>query len=627
MAIGIISPYPEFTAYAEQLALQMNLPIVVREGALQRGLYYANQLVEDDGVNIIIGRGATADFLEQKLDIPVVKIHVNNFDLLRVFKQANESQKPIVFIDHYENDNIYDISFISEVLQAEIIVKKYQNEKDITQHIHRIAKEFNPDEIVIVCTAQCMARTASHYGIESFLVTTPREAIGEALMRAKETSILYEREKLRQRHLEAIISYAFDGVVATDEEGNISVFNERASQIIGIKPVDVMGRKLSLMQHPFLRKLYGNGEQGTEKLITLGKTSYIVNRIPIENSTNSLVITFQETSKVMQLESQLRSELHHRRFYAKYSFDNIVYQSDIMRNTIQLAKKFSETESNVLVIGESGTGKELFAQSVHQASQRKSGPFIAINCAALPESLLESELFGYEEGAFTGARKGGKPGLFEMAHEGTLFLDEIGELPITLQARLLRVLQEKEVMRVGGERIIPINVRIIAATNRDLKKSIKINEFREDLYFRLSVLQIKIPPLRERKQDILPLTQELMSQKSHGQLQVDKEIKTTFLNYDWPGNVRELENVIERIIAVGPTSSLEMTKLLLEDQMEYGDLEAQKIEVKLGTLKDMEEQIVHSLYHLYEGNKQELADALGVSRTTLWKKIKEMNVI
>jgi transcriptional regulator with PAS, ATPase and Fis domain len=244
-------------------------------------------------------------------------------------------------------------------------------------------------------------------------------------------------------------------------------------------------------------------------------------------------------------------------YIATYTFEDIIGHSMAIRQVITKAKSFAQSDFSILILGESGTGKELIAQAIHNASPRRNDPFVAINCAAVPESLLESELFGYEEGAFTGARKGGKKGLFELAHRGTVFLDEIGDLPLYLQVRLLRFLQEKTVMRIGATKVNNVNVRIISATNRDLLQMIREGKFREDLYFRLNVLPIRLPPLRERKEDIIPLINHFLKKLSNDnnnrkkQFFKSPEILMALIEYDWPGNIRELENCIAYILSLG----------------------------------------------------------------------------
>ncbi|ANX11633.1 hypothetical protein ABE41_006405 [Fictibacillus arsenicus] len=628
MKLGVISPYPEFTNLVREISIDMDVPLIVKEGALQRGLAAANLMIEKENVSAIIARGATADLLESKLKIPIIKITVNNFDLLKTFQTAKQISSEIVFIDHYENYSMYDIAFIEKLYSVNIVLKRYQDEQEIADIMQQLKQQGK--QKVIVGTAHCMERTAKKLDLSCFVIKSTKEVMIEALHRAFETARLYEREKLRQNHLQTIISHAFDGVIATDIQGNISVFNNVASELLDVKSHELIGRELKKVHHPKLKKLYGDGSEVRKKISSFGNQRYVVNRIPLEGE--SIVITFQETNKVIEQDSQLRRNLHNRRFYAKYTFSDILYKSAEMEQVIELSRFYSKTDKSVLITGESGTGKELFAQSIHNESNRNKGPFVAINCAALPKDLLESELFGYEDGAFTGAKKGGKPGLFEMAHEGTLFLDEIGELPIDLQARLLRVLQEREVMRIGGEKIIPINVRIISATNKDLKASIKDNNFREDLYFRLNILRVIIPPLRERKDDIFVLVNHFLQKNGEVNYLYDEDFLMFIKSYDWPGNVRELENVIERMTTVGKVSN-DMKKILLDhpigilNQTEKSLQVKGSIELTLGTLEEMENQIIYHFQKSYQGNKQEMAEKLGLSRTTLWKKIKKLDIL
>ncbi|HRU41034.1 MAG TPA: sigma 54-interacting transcriptional regulator, partial [Candidatus Diapherotrites archaeon] len=253
-----------------------------------------------------------------------------------------------------------------------------------------------------------------------------------------------------------------------------------------------------------------------------------------------------DLSEIIEMENIVRANLAKRGHTAKYDFSSIIGKSKQITETKEIAKKLAKSNSTLLLTGESGNGKELFAHAIHKASNKQQGPFVAVNFAALPENLLESELFGYEEGAFTGAKKGGHAGLFEQAHNGTIFLDEIGDASLRIQARLLRVLQEKEVMRVGGTKILPIDVRIIAATNKNLEVLVQEEKFREDLYYRLNVLPIRIPPLRERKEDIPLLIEKILEKFLKGnEMIISSEAMDILMEYDWPGNIRELENTIE----------------------------------------------------------------------------------
>lgn len=284
-----------------------------------------------------------------------------------------------------------------------------------------------------------------------------------------------------------------------------------------------------------------NIEDSTNHLISINEENYLIEKSPIMlmDQIVGYCITLQNENDLRQLESNLASHLRKRGLYAKYNFSDIIHKSSVMNNCIALAKKAAITNYTILIRGESGTGKELMAQSIHNYSQRKAAPFVAINCAALPESLLESELFGYEGGSFTGAQKNGKTGLFEQAQKGTIFLDEIGDISANLQSRLLRAIQEKQIMRIGSDKIIDVDVRIIAATNKNLEEEVRKGNFRNDLFYRLNVIPIIIEPLCNRKEDILPLLKNFLGDFYERVTSSEEEM---LLAYDWPGNVRELES-------------------------------------------------------------------------------------
>ncbi|MBS4210292.1 sigma 54-interacting transcriptional regulator [Bacillus sp. FJAT-50079] len=624
--IGVIAPYSQFKEEVEEIAKTLHIPVIVEVGALRAGLYKAKKMIKEHQVKVIIARGATANFLKQQLDIPIVKIDVTNFDIMKTLSEAKKLDDTIVLIDHVENRGRTDLNSIKEMLQVQILLKEYENEKDIAQHIHTVAEV--SEQRPIVGTAECMAKTAGNKGVQSFIVFSQTDSIREALWRAKESLEQYEKEELKQKHLESVISHAFAGVIATDRQGIVTVCNDVAARHLDIRPSDIIGRNLTNIHLPLFKKLIGDSKAASRKVIKNGNRKYMINRVCLDQ--HGMVIHFQEAEEILQNDTKMRSELYHRRFYAKYTFEEIIYRSDVMERMISLAKAYAKSDSNVLIYGESGTGKELIAQSIHNESERKSGPFIAVNCAALPENLLESELFGYEDGAFTGAKKGGKPGLFEMAHGGTIFLDEIGEITPALQARLLRVLQEKEVRRIGGERIIPIDIRVLSATNKDLLQLIQTEEFRSDLYYRLNILHIHLPPLRDRKEDIDLLIDALLKKHQGNIKLITEETRRMLHHYDWPGNIRELENVIERAVAVGSQFHEQMIHLLPRRvpihvvekvEAEINDY----VRIKVGSLAAMERQIFDAMSRRFEGNQTELAEHLGISRTTLWKKMKKVD--
>jgi len=320
---------------------------------------------------------------------------------------------------------------------------------------------------------------------------------------------------------------------------------------------------------------------------------------------------------------------------ATYTFSDIKYASDMFGKVILRAKKVALCDFGVLICGETGTGKELMAQSIHNHSNRSERPFVAINCAALPKDLIQSELFGFEEGMFTGAKRGGNPGKFELAQGGTIFLDEIGDMPLELQANLLRVLQEKSVMRIGGRKQIPLDVRIIAATNKDIASEIREGRFREDLYYRLSVTTINLPPLRVRKQDVEKLFNYFIEKHSanmdvSGKFQITPDALKVLLDYDWPGNARELEHVAMLLLN---TVQMDGDTITIQDLPEnlvssLGELRVQPQELttkeEVRTLDNAEKSAIISAMEIYEGNITKTAIALGITRATLYRKLKTM---
>lgn len=348
----------------------------------------------------------------------------------------------------------------------------------------------------------------------------------------------YKKLSIKNEELDSIINLSNIGMVLISTKGEIIICNDSLKRILDIE-YDVVGKNIHELESKNIVDIFTIDEASDE--VIKFKNKYInVNKYTIDSFGKNTGIYFciQEITYIKKLEQNLSKKLRDKGQIARYNFEDIKTNSISLTNTKELAKKISKSDYTVLITGESGTGKELMAQSIHNESLRRNQPFIAINCAAMPENLLESELFGYEEGAFTGALKGGKKGLFEQAHNGTIFLDEIGDMPMYLQTKLLRVIQENQVMRVGGESIIDIDVRIIAATNRNLLSMIECEKFRSDLYYRINVLPISIPPLRERREDIIMMLKYFMKRK----IEISEDVKRVMESYDWPGNIRELKN-------------------------------------------------------------------------------------
>ncbi len=439
----------------------------------------------------------------------------------------------------------------------------------------------------------------------------------------------------------SIVDLSHDGIVGVDSEGKILVYNQAAAYMIGIPVEEAIGKPIvEVNPSAGLPRVLAEKSMQRDELRKIGTRTAVVNRAPIylNGRLVGAVSSVRDITELQQYEESIRRKLSLQGLSAKWSLEQIVAKAKPMRRLVELAYRYAAVDSTLLLQGESGTGKEMLAQGIHMASPRKSGPFVALNCAAVPETLLESELFGYEDGAFTGARKGGKPGLFELAHHGTLFLDEIGELPISLQARLLRALQEREVMRIGGNKVIPVNVRIIAATNRNLVEQIKCKMFRQDLYFRLAVLVLTVPPLRERTEDIPLLIDAFLHEWNQDGKMPDFYLSkgdiSRLESYDWPGNVRELHNLVERALVLiddGEEPRLFDPNVWLpvevssKEGISRKSHKASKTEEPSMQQGETEYERIVRIINEEDGHIGRAAERLSMHRTTLWRKLKSYN--
>jgi len=444
--------------------------------------------------------------------------------------------------------------------------------------------------------------------------------------------------------LEDILNYAYEGYVLVDPEGRIVKMNYE--KLMGIKEEDAIGKPVQeVIENTRMHIVVKTGKKEIRDVQRIQGHDMITNRIPIikENKVIGAVgtVLFKDISEVKELAHQLldlQSKINkykgeiERIEGTKYSFDSIITRNPKMEYLKKIGKRAAETNSTVLIIGESGTGKELFAHAIHRASYRRAEPFIAINCAAIPRDLLESELFGYDRGAFTGARREGKPGKFEQALGGTIFLDEIGDMPLEMQAKILRVLESKEFERIGSNKKIAFDARVIAATNENLEEAVTKGKFREDLYYRLNVVSIDIPPLRERKEDIEPLANHilkyLLQEMKLGEKEITKETMKILKKYNWPGNVRELRNVLERAV------NLSTGKLILPEHLPERLLNGsihiagsvEDIPLLRDVVAEAEIEAIRKALILSNGNKSLAAERLGIHRTALYKKIDKYKI-
>lgn len=629
--IALIATYPEMTKRLVRLAAENDVLVDNYYASFENAVKIAKRI--ENSVDAILTRGGTGYAIKQSVDIPVISIPITPFDLYCSVQNLDKSVKEIGFINFHRK--LYGVEEIEKTFDIKIHQMIFEKRCDIEKDVD----ELKQMGILTVIGGNVAAEYARQIGLNGIEITSGEEAIHTAL----QETIAIVHARWKEREAAERLSVAFqsisEGIVISDEKKEVVLCNTAAKKFFEIEQDDEHTDLKKFLSGPEISKVYTSKEAEMNHIMKMNRVTTNVSYIPIvlEDKVLGAVSKMEDITKIQQLEAQIRTKLSEKGFYAKYVFDDIITVSGNMNRIKEIAKLYAQTKSTILIEGESGTGKELFAQSIHNESPFAKGPFVAVNCAAIPENLLESELFGYEDGSFTGAKKGGKAGLFEMANNGTLFLDEIGEIPTSLQARLLRVLQEKEIMRVGGSKVIPINVRIISATNKNLKERVGTGTFREDLYYRLNVFNVKIPSLRERKEDIPVLCREF-SRESESKYCIEKEkifdsaIMPALQEYDWPGNVRELRNVMERldIFLKGSMGTNQWEDMLSEifigrkECIDYEDTFCTEIrrgeDLKTTTAK-FEKQIIEKLLDENDNNQELVARILGIGKTTLWRKL------
>ncbi len=671
--IAIIAPDKELADLCRSVIKNIKTEddISIHVGPAYQGIEIARE-EKKKSIDAIISRGGTFMLIENaRLGIPVVDIGISYQNLIYSLWKAKGYGNKVALVG-YKNvfQSIKEIKkHFEELTGMKIIAHKVNSDEEIRGVVDSIVNEEGRDGLVFVGGKKVTA-SAADYECASVSLKSTEEGIIRAIGEAQKIINAARSEKERANMFKAILDHISDGVISVDKSGKITVFNKAAQKIMTAEEQRVIGSTVAnTIFSPHINKVVEKGKPALGILKEIGDTTVVTNSAPIfvDNEVSGAVATFQDVTYLQQLEQQVRRKLSRQGLVPKYQFKNIIGNTTSIKTSLQRAEKFAKTDYTIFITAETGSGKEMFAHSIHSASKRKSAPFVTINCASLPESLLEAELFGYTEGAFTGATKGGRAGLFEQAHGGTIFLDEIAEVSARLQILFLRVLQEKEVRRIGDNQIIHVDVRIIAASNRKLIELVKKGLFREDLFYRLNVLNLGIPPLRERREDIPHLINHFLSTypaSTQQNISITPEAIKMLQKYDWPGNVRQLENILQRIIVISENkSSIQVgdVQQALEGELSYlenvGDLRSHGSKAitdiydsdekgnksapinlneyvrsipdkssKDGLLPEIENEAILQVLNSVKGNRKEAARILGISSTTLWRRLKKMDL-
>lgn len=638
MKIVLIAPYPKMTQDAQEVCRMYGERVEIVQGRMEEGVRAARRAVAD-GASVLISRGGTYLRIAEQISLPAVEIAVTPTDVLRALKEARGQGKKFGVAGFM--NVIGGMKEWRDLLNVPVVpIEIFDDGEHARREIRRAVVQEGVDCLLGDTSVQ---KLAAEFRLPYVLIESGKESIWDAVQEAKRIFAA----RMAEREVHASLRTALDRVhqgLLVIERGSVQFANQTVLQLVGRDTC--AGLDIHSCLPDSLCRWLEQPEEGREsEVIQVGSRLWLVDCHTLLEP-DAQFVSLSPVDDIESMEERVRQKRADAGHVARYTFDDLYGSSRLLRSIVGRAIHFAQSESSVLIMGETGTGKEMLAQSIHNASGRSSGPFVAVNCAALPEQLLESELFGYDEGAFTGARRGGKSGLFELAHGGTIFLDEIGETPPQVQQRLLRVLQERKVMRIGGERVISVDVRVVAATNQPLWQWVQEGRFRKDLFFRLDVLRLNTVPLRDRPEDIPELLEHLVytswyQYKGVGPRPwIDSAIFSRLQSYHWPGNVRELQNMVEYLLATSPQGRIGLEAV--EEWMKQKALPADhsvfhpaslfsqpavedpnRTPMPQSSMEQIERWAIERALAYSHGDLTKASQRLQLSRTTLWRKIKQ----
>ena len=588
----------------------------------------------ENGAKVLISTDYLCTLFMEKFDVPIVPIKRSSHSFCMRIMEAREKGHRVALLARVGSSSFTQAAQEAQSLFDKDVALYYfkQNDKTLAA-----TQRIKADGFTAIIGPSWIHEAAIQAGLEFLSVPLPESPFLDAIALARYNLRIYQERMEKEQLISAILDSANEAMIALDSRGTIININRTARQLFDVATDEVIQQPyektpLSCLE---LHNSLTLGQPINSSMATFRSRSFIYSTIPLPGGQDghSLIVKCTAIEQLQEAEHNLRMKLLPRGSTPTKFFHNIVGQSAAITQSIEIAKRYATVDSTVLISAPSGCGKEVFAQSIHNASSRKGMPFVVINCAAMPESILESILFGYEPGSFTGARSGGKAGLFELAHKGTVFLDEVSEMPLAMQGRFLRVLQEREVMRIGSDRPVPIDIRVIAATNRNLLKMVQDGAFREDLYYRLGVLLLKIPPLSQRQDDIPALTRYFLTTRSMELHCTPYDISPNALNLlchqHYSGNVRQLNNILERAMVLSPTHMIDLAtvRLAFDNAADPSVPSNTSPEHPLRSLRSQQEaDEIRAALSAASGNRAKAAAMLGISTTTLWRKMRALQI-
>ncbi len=612
MDIAFIAPFERIRMKAQSIIDTSNYPARTYLGDLEEGVSAAEKALAE-GAKVIISRGGTARLISQQLDVEVIEVEGSMYRTLAFLYEDTQPETKIAVVGFRQLLGL--VQPICATLGRNYQSFEVRGGATFTEIIDEVSK-WQPD---IVIGDAVSFQWAKDRGLNAYLIESSMETIEAAFERAMQVLSYINRHLANEKKLAVVLDCTKEGALLVNKDGEIEEVNRQGCKILSADRTTLQGAPLRhYLPGEELQTAFKQKQLLRNIILGHGKNRLVLDHIPIlsgDAKDFSSVVLLQNVERIQEAVNTVSKKLLDTGFYAKYFFEDIKYASPQMGQLIEMARQYSNSETNIMIQGETGTGKELLAQSIHNGGPLSQGPFVAVNCAALSSSLLESELFGYAPGAFTGALRSGKAGLFELAQNGTLFLDELAEMDVFLQSKLLRALQTRQIMRIGDHKVISIKVRIIAATNKEPLAEVLGGRLRADLYYRLNVLDLRVPPLRDRPGDpeflFLHFLDEHASRSGKTIKKPSSKLMSTIAKYPWPGNVRELENFAEKYVTLEEIGQHEPLRL---------SLGISGTKVAIGeelTLNELIHAHVTNMYQKENGNITKTAKRLSVDRNTI----------
>lgn len=605
----------------EEFSLGFPFELDVRLCDFETAVPLARDCLEH-GAEVVICHGGTGNSILEAIRHSVVTIDRTDMDLINTLREASTEGREIILAAHRHEE--HDIEAIEELLDVRIHNVMYPDFRMLFQVVDKLYAR----GVRVLVGGGVSKRYMDNLGGKGFSIVTNKHSIRRAFFLAGSLAGQKRREKVLYNDLLVVFKQLEEGVIFLNGAGEPAFVNRKARTLLGLREHSDEAAAAALFRRLHLYECQKDQQSRNDFLVDVGGTQLVVTTLPValQQGSSGAVALFRDIASIQKTNRKIGEELYSKGFVARKGLEDIKGESRALADLKSKITRFAPSTATVLIYGETGTGKELVAHALHRNSARQNKPFVAVNFAALSAHLLESELFGHEEGAFTGARKGGKAGFFELANTGTLFLDEVGELSHEMQLRLLRVLEAHEVMRVGGSRYLPVDVRVICATHKPLLDLVREGTFRSDLYYRLSTLKLHVPPLRERLDDVPLLVRDLLAQYGKSGRAICCDIKAAIREYAWPGNIRELLAVMESYLVQlpGDISSPALFRAILKENTSPRDVRAPLSLFSPGTslresLQNARRAIIDEAVAFHKGNRQAAAASLGVCYSTLWR--------